>query len=108
MQKATFFNSKDGDRKYNAADWANYFKPLFVSGVFNGDLSVSAGTGMQVVVATGYAWLEGYGYNNTEDLVIDLEESQWTNESQKFKKYLKTADSQSFRHSGIRFQNQSI
>ena len=28
---------------------------------------------MQVVVATGYAWLEGYGYNNTEDLVIDLE-----------------------------------
>ena len=73
MQKATFFNSKDGDRKYNAADWANYFKPLFVSGVFNGDLFVSAGTGMQVVVATGYAWLEGYGYNNTEDLVIDLE-----------------------------------
>jgi hypothetical protein len=73
VQKATFFNSKDGDRKYNAADWANYFKPLFVSGVFNGDLFVSAGTGMQVVVATGYAWLEGYGYNNTEDLVIDLE-----------------------------------
>ena len=73
MQKATFFNSKDGDRKYNAADWANYFKPLFVSGVFNGDLFVSAGTGMQVGVATGYAWLEGYGYNNTEDLVIDLE-----------------------------------
>lgn len=73
MQKATFFNSKDGDRKYNASDWANYFKPLFVSGVFNGDLFVSAGTGMQVVVATGYAWLEGYGYNNTEDLVIDLE-----------------------------------
>ena len=34
MEIATFFNSKGGDRKYNATHWANYFKPLFKSGVF--------------------------------------------------------------------------
>lgn len=73
MEKATFFNSKGGDRKYNANDWVNYFRPLFNSGVFNGDLAVVAGSGMQIIVKTGYAWLDGYGYNNTEDLPIDLE-----------------------------------
>ena len=26
MEIATFFNSKGGDRKYNATHWANYFK----------------------------------------------------------------------------------
>lgn len=73
MEIATFFNSKGGDRKYNAAHWANYFKPLFKSGVFNGDLQVVANGEMSVTVKTGYAWLIGYGYQNTEPLKIDLE-----------------------------------
>ena len=73
MEIATFFNSKGGDRKYNAAHWANYFKPLFKSGVFNGDLQVVANGAMSVTVKAGYAWLIGYGYQNTEPLVIDLE-----------------------------------
>lgn len=73
MQIATFFNSKGGDRKYNATHWANYFKPLFKSGVFNGDLQVVANGGMSVTVNVGYAWLIGYGYQNTEPLPIDLE-----------------------------------
>ena len=73
MEIATFFNSKGGDRKYNATHWANYFKPLFKSGVFNGDLQVVANGAMSVTVKAGYAWLIGYGYQNTEPLVIDLE-----------------------------------
>lgn len=73
MEIATFFNSKGGDRKYNAAHWANYFKPLFKSGVFNGDLQVVANGEMSVTVKAGYAWLIGYGYQNTEPLKIDLE-----------------------------------
>lgn len=73
MEIATFFNSKGGDRKYNAAHWANYFKPLFKSGVFNGDLQVVENGGMSVTVNSGYAWMIGYGYQNTEPLVIDLE-----------------------------------
>lgn len=73
MEIATFFNSKGGDRKYNAAHWANYFKPLFKSGVFNGDLQVVANGEMSVTVKAGYAWLIGYGYQNTEPMKIDLE-----------------------------------
>ena len=69
----TFFNSKNGDRKYNASHWADYFKPLFKSGVFNGDLEVTANGNMSVTLGAGYAWIEGYGYHNTEPLVIDLE-----------------------------------
>ena len=72
-QLATFFNSKGGDRKYNATHWADYFKPLFTSGVFNGDLQVMANGNMSVTIKTGYAWLIGYGYHNTEPLVVDLE-----------------------------------
>lgn len=72
-QLATFFNSKGGDRKYNASHWADYFKPLFTSGVFNGDLQVTANGNMSVTLAAGYAWLIGYGYHNTEPLVVDLE-----------------------------------
>lgn len=73
MEIATFFNSKLGDRKYNAKHWADYFRPLFISGVFNGDLQVIANGKMSVTLKTGYAWLDGYGYHNTEPLVIDLE-----------------------------------
>lgn len=72
-QLATFFNSKGGDRKYNASHWADYFKPLFTSGAFNGDLQVTANGNMSVTLAAGYAWLIGYGYHNTEPLVVDLE-----------------------------------
>ena len=59
--------------KRQATHWANYFKPLFKSGVFNGDLQVVANGAMSVTVKAGYAWLIGYGYQNTEPLVIDLE-----------------------------------
>lgn len=52
-EKYSFFNSKDHDRKYNAKDWADYFYPLFKSGVFNGDLQVVANGGMQVKIKTG-------------------------------------------------------
>lgn len=72
-EKYSFFNSKDHDRKYNAKDWADYFFPLFKSGVFNGDLQVVANGGMQIKVKTGYAWIDGYGYHLTEELDLDLE-----------------------------------
>ena len=46
----SFFNSKDHDRVYNARHWADYFFPLFKSGVFNGDLQVVANGGMTVKI----------------------------------------------------------
>lgn len=73
MENSSFFNSKDGDRIYNARHWADYFKPLFKTGVFNGDLQVIAGGGMSVTINTGYAWIDGYAYHLTDALIYDVE-----------------------------------
>lgn len=69
----SFFNSKDHDRKYNAKDWADYFFPLFISGVFNGDLQVVENEGMSVKIKPGYAWIDGYKYHLWDEMVLDLE-----------------------------------
>lgn len=69
----SFFNSKDHDRRYNARHWADYFFPLFKSGVFNGGLQVTANDDMTVTIHTGYAWIDGYAYHLTEDIIVDLE-----------------------------------
>ena len=53
-----FFNSVNGDRKYNADQMSNYFEGLVTDGVYenigNG-LSVEAGSGMNVTVGSGRA-----------------------------------------------------
>lgn len=72
-EQYSFFNSKEGDRKYNARNWADYFFPLFKSGVFNGDLQVVTNGGMSVRVKEGYAWIDGYVYHLTDGLVLDIE-----------------------------------
>lgn len=69
----SFFNSKDHDRVYNARHWADYFAPLFKSGVFNGGLRVEAYEGMRIKITAGYAWIDGYGYHLDAPLVLDLE-----------------------------------
>ncbi|MBD5498013.1 MAG: hypothetical protein HDR11_09670 [Lachnospiraceae bacterium] len=72
-EQYSFFKSDNGDRKYNASHWADYFFPLFKSGVFNGDLQVVANGGMSVKVKEGYAWIDGYAYHLSDGLVLDLE-----------------------------------
>ncbi|MGH4125286.1 MAG: hypothetical protein ACREV6_20405 [Clostridium sp.] len=34
MEKSSFFNSVEGDRKYKASDFASYFNSLLTNGVF--------------------------------------------------------------------------
>lgn len=56
-----FFNSENGDRKYNAEQMSAIFDGIIADGVFTtiGDhMVVSAGTGMQVLVGTGKAWFD--------------------------------------------------
>lgn len=72
-EKYCFFNSKNHDRVYNAKDWADYFYPLFKTGVFNGDLQVVENKGMSIKINEGYAWIDGYGYHLTPELPLDLE-----------------------------------
>ena len=75
MQKSGFFNSSSGDRVYDASDFAAYFGNLVSNGVFYrtaDNLRLTAATGMNVTVAAGSAWINGYNYENTEpfDLAI--------------------------------------
>lgn len=68
-----FFNSIDGDRKYNAEDIGHYFDKLISSGVYPtpGDsLQVMAGSGMQVRVQPGRAMLDCHYLNS--DAILNL------------------------------------
>jgi len=64
-----FFNSEIGDvREYNASEFAEYFSRFLTDGIYvtegNLDLKVSADSGMNVNIATGYAFIRGYMYKN--------------------------------------------
>lgn len=56
---ALFYNAVDNDRTYDADSFERWLKKFFTSGVFAGDLGVTAGTGMTVTVAPGYANTDG-------------------------------------------------
>lgn len=74
-QKYGFFNSVNGDRVYDASDVAGFLSKFFTNGIFNNSLGVSANDNMTVSVATGNANINGYGYENTETLVLDIDEA---------------------------------
>jgi hypothetical protein len=76
METSGFFNSSDGDRLYDAADFASYFGKIVSNGIFYAsatNLQVSAGTGMEVDIAAGAAWINGYSYENTDTLALTLD-----------------------------------
>ena len=75
MEKSGFFGSVAGDRKDRSINWAEYFSSFVGNGVFplpTVGLQVVAGDGMSVVVKAGKAWINGYYYCNTDDLIIPL------------------------------------
>ncbi len=82
MEKSGFFNSTDGDRVYNAVDFAAYFGRLVSNGVFYmtaTNLQVAPANGLAVSVAAGSAWINGYRYENTDDLNIPLTTANGSN-----------------------------
>lgn len=54
-----FWNSDNGDRKYNADSLERWLRKFFTSGVFEGDLQVLASSGMTVQIQIGYCNLFG-------------------------------------------------
>ncbi|QNU66912.1 hypothetical protein EHE19_019135 [Ruminiclostridium herbifermentans] len=77
-QKSSFFNSINGDRKYNASDFADFFSSFIGNGVYpnpSTNLIVSAATGMNIKVAPGKAWINGYYYENTAELNLTIDVS---------------------------------
>lgn len=86
MEKYGFFNAvatADGkyDRSYLAEDFAGYFSSFIVNGVFKelGDkLEVTVNSGMSIKVKSGVAWINGYRYENDNDLILTLENADGT------------------------------
>lgn len=71
-----YFNSIDGDRKYNAETMTRYFEGLISDGVYNsvGDkLVVTKGDDLSVNVATGRAMISCRWINNSSVLNLPLE-----------------------------------
>ena len=75
MEKSGFFNSNNGDRIYTADDFAAYFGDLVSNGIFyrnTDNLRVVVAVGMNVAVAAGSAWINGYRYENTSPLDLPI------------------------------------
>lgn len=77
-----FFNSINGDRKYNAEKMSNYFEGMFTRGVlqnFAGKFLVLSKSNMSVEVSTGKAYFtEGIFIKNTATHVINIHPSDVT------------------------------
>lgn len=56
---ANFYNSENNDRVYDADSFSEWLRPFFKTGIFNGELQVLASSGMEVIVDTGNAFIEG-------------------------------------------------
>jgi hypothetical protein len=65
----------DYDRRYSASQWANYFNKFICNGVYGNPTDqcrVRAGNGMNIIISSGSAFINGYWYNNDEDLIISV------------------------------------
>lgn len=72
---ANFYNSKAGDRLYDASSFEEWLKPFFTTGVFNGELQVTAAGGMQLSVAPGNVNIKGKMRHFEEATSLTLEEA---------------------------------
>ncbi len=70
-----FFNSLNGDRKYNAEKLSAFFEGLISNGVFEtvgNKLLVTAGEGMSINIDTGRAFINSHYIKNTAVLNLKL------------------------------------
>ena len=83
MEESSFFNSVDGDRQYDMEQFAAFFKLFLSTGLYHKDnvpaLKVTKATGLQSQAEPGSAFLEGYMYNNTEDILLTHSAADATN-----------------------------
>ncbi len=76
-----FYNSMNGDRKYDAVQLSSIFDGVIRDGVFQsigGYLATKPGTGMQVIVSPGKAWFDHTWTVNDADLPLDISPSDLT------------------------------
>ena len=72
--KSRFFRSDNGDRKYTAQDWADYFKALVKDGVtYDQDEGLEVyctGSDMVSRIKVGGAFIQGYNYEQDEEVEL--------------------------------------
>lgn len=78
MLRCGFFDSVDGDRKYNARDISKLFDGIILDGIFAavGDhfsINVHSAKAMTVTVGTGQAWLNHVKIINTSPLQLTFD-----------------------------------
>ena len=77
-EKSSFFTSLNGDRRYKASDFAEYFSTFISNGVFpnpSSNLQVVGNGDMTLTIYPGFAWINGYMYNNTDNLILTVDHS---------------------------------
>lgn len=80
MERSSFFNAvlngETYDRVYLAEDYARYFSSFIGNGVYptpSTNLQVVAnGTTMNIILKAGKGWINGYFYENTDDLTLNV------------------------------------
>ena len=76
--RSGFFNSIDGDRKYDADDISNYFLKLISNGVFAtpaNSMQIQTATGMRVKVTPGWAFINCKWLRLDNDHYITLDKA---------------------------------
>lgn len=74
--RSGFFNSVNGDRKYDASRFAEYFASFIGNGVFPNPsdcLQVISNNDMTITVRPGKAWINGYILINDDDYILEIE-----------------------------------
>ncbi|GGE58660.1 hypothetical protein GCM10007140_06270 [Priestia taiwanensis] len=75
-EKSSFFDSINKDRLYNSQSMADHFYPVLRNGYYPNEgynLQVVAGTGLNLILKSGMAWIEGRHYRNTSDLNLKVD-----------------------------------
>lgn len=82
MERSSFFNAildQNGnpDRCYLAEDFARYFATFISNGIFPNPAAqlqvIAIDNSMQIRIKSGKAWINGYFYENTDDLIFKLD-----------------------------------
>jgi len=74
--RSGFFNSVNGDRKYDAKRFAEYFASFIGNGIFPNPsdcLQVISNNDMTITVRPGKAWINGYILINDDDYILEIE-----------------------------------
>lgn len=73
-----YFWNSDSDRYYDAESMADWLRPFFTNGVFNGSMQVVENEGMSVTVEAGYGYINGKSRHLLGPANLDIETASGT------------------------------